>query len=336
MREGLPTNLAEWEVALTRRFLMDSGDDVGPIRSFDICAETLALAAGAGPEAADEAVTAFRNALTMHKGALFDALDHGSFLRHSNADCLGCFAYLALTIYVDSQLEADDEGEADFRSKLRDFLRVDRAFSDLRGVHEMWERLRDWLALQVKKGKSFRKLILPKENGWTHIGYSARLSFPSRRDRTFLTNFFDDHPSVVVDESQMLARLRNLIESSHASPGLKAAFGEFYAAYGSGQRSLADYRFWSFVQSVAGANNLQLPIEISLQLVFDEDGIPGYSVDTPAGANGREMFHHLDETVKHAQSMGRSNLTRCLEAGYLVFSRVALTRSLPPAGSSEK
>jgi hypothetical protein len=147
MREGLPTNLAEWEVALTRRFLMDSGDEVGPIRSFDICAETLALAAGAGPEAADEAVTAFRNALTMHKGALFDALDHGSFLRHSNADCLGCFAYLALTIYVDSQLEADDEGEANFRSKLRDFLRVDRAFSDLRGVHEMWERLRDWLAL---------------------------------------------------------------------------------------------------------------------------------------------------------------------------------------------
>jgi hypothetical protein len=195
MCEGVPNNLSEWEAALTRHFLMISGDEIGPIRSFDICADTLALAAGVGPDARDDAVTSFRKALMAHKSVLLTALEQGDFPRLSNADCLGCFIYLALTIYVDSQLASDDERGAEFRSKLADFLGVDRRFSDLHGVRVMWERLRDWLVQQMKKGKPFRRLILPEENGWTHIGYSARLSFPSRRDKTFLTNFFADHPN---------------------------------------------------------------------------------------------------------------------------------------------
>jgi hypothetical protein len=326
MCEGVPNNLSEWEAVLTRHFLMISGDEVGPIRSFDICADTLALAAGVGPDAGDDAVTSFRKALTTHKSVLFTALEQGDFPRLSNADCSGCFTYLALTIYVDSQLASDDERGAEFRSKLADFLGVERRFSDLHGVRVMWERLRDWLVQQMKKGKPFRRLILPEENGWTHIGYSVRLSFPSRRDKTFLTNFFADHANILADEGQMLAGLRNLVEGSRASPGLKAAFAEFYAAYSSGQRSLANHRFWSLVQSVAHSNDVRLPIEISLQLVFDEDGVPVYFTETPGEPNDRDMFHELGRAVRHVHSRGRSNLGRGLDVGFLVFSRVGHTR----------
>jgi hypothetical protein len=92
------------------------------------------------------------------------------------------------------------------------------------------------------------------------------------------------------------------------------------------QRSLADHRFWVFVQSVARLNNVRLPIEISLHLVFDEDNVPGYFVQTQDESENREMFHELERAVRHAQSMGRSNLSRGLDAGFLVFSRIGHTR----------
>ena len=78
----------------------------------------------------------------------------------------------------------------------------------------MWRSLRDWLARQAKSAKPFRKLILPDDDGWRQIGYSLRLSFPSRRDHTFLGNFFDQHPGITVDERAMLATLRTLVNRS--------------------------------------------------------------------------------------------------------------------------
>jgi hypothetical protein len=327
MREGVPSNLSEWEAVLTRHFLMISGDEVGPIRSFDICADTLALAAGVGPDAGDDAVTAFKKALLANTWTLYAALEDGAFNRELVADSPGCFSYLALTIFVDSQLDGDDaDGSDEFRAKLAAFLGVDRSFSRLSGVASMWRSLRDWLARHSTSGKLFRKLILPDDDGWRQIGYSLRLSFPSRRDHTFLGNFFDQHPGITADERSMLATLRNLVDRSSASPGLHDAFDEFYRAYLVGQRTLADHRFWKFVLSVAEARNLDMSADVSLEIYPDEDGLLQFKLDVVGKPDRKSVHSTLQSAVEAVRGLGASNLRKVAEAGYVVFKRVGTAR----------
>ncbi|MFK4581187.1 hypothetical protein [Bradyrhizobium ottawaense] len=321
----MPTSLADWEEALTRRFLAAAGEGVGPIRSFDICPETLAAAAGADLSAGAQAVAAFKKALLAQRGALFSALEDGFFDRRLAPDCPGCFAYLALTIFVDSQREGDGASEQ-FRPKLAAFLGVDRSFSRLSGVATMWKALREWLARQAKSGKPFRKLVLPEEDGWNQIGHTVRLSFPSRRDRTFLAHFFDHHPDIAADEKAMLAALRNLVDRSGTSKGLHEAFDEFYAAYQSEQRSLADHRFWKFVLSVAAARNVDMPADVALELYPDEDGLPHFRMDVVNASDRASEYATLQSAVAAIGKLGPSNLLKVAEAGYIVFKRIGTSR----------
>jgi hypothetical protein len=327
MPVSLQTSLSEWESALTRRFLMAVGEEVGPIRSFDISPETLALAIGADVSAGLQAVVAFRTALLADRRTLYAALEDGVFDSKLLADCLGCFAYLALTIYVDSQLDGDDaQGSDEFRSKLSSFLGVDRRFSRLAGIATMWRSLRDWLTRQAKVGKPFRRLILPEEDGWRQIGFSLRLSFPSRRDHTFLGNFFDQHPGITSDERGMLAALRNLVDRSNASPGLHDAFDEFYRAYFSGQRTLADHRFWKFVLSVAQSRNLPTAADVSLEIHGDEDGLPQFKVDIAGESDKQSVHGTLQSAVEAVAAIGPSDLLATAQAGFIVFKRVGNSR----------
>ncbi|HBR46702.1 MAG TPA: hypothetical protein DEA80_17595 [Afipia sp.] len=327
MRSDLPTGLSDWEEALTRRFLTAAGEGVGPIRSFDISPETLAIAVGADTAAAGHAVVAFKNALLANKFALYAALENGAFNRKLAADCPGCFAYLALTIFVDSQIDGDDsDGSEQFRPKLAAFLGGDRGFSKLSGVAIMWRSLREWLARQVKAGKPFRKLVLPDDDGWVQIGYSVRLSFPSRRDHTFLGHFFDQHQGITGDERAMLASLRNLVDRSSASKGLHDAFDEFHQAYLGGQRALADHRFWKFVLSVAAARNLDLPADVSLEVYPDEDGLLQFKIDVVGKSDGKSVHSTLQSAVETVGKLGASNLAKVTAAGYVVFKRVGTAR----------
>lgn len=325
MRTDLPTSLADWEEALTRRFLTAAGEGVGPIRSFEICPETLATAAGANASAGVQAVAAFRKALLAKSSALYSALEDGFFDRRLAPNCPGCFAYLALTIFVDSQREGDGASEQ-FRPKLAAFLGVDRSFSKLSGVATMWKALREWLARQAKSGKPFRKLVLPEEDGWNQIGHTVRLSFPSRRDRTFLANFFDHHPDIASDEKAMLAALRNLVDRSGTSKGLHEAFDEFYAAYQSEQRSLADHRFWKFVLSVAAARNVELPADVTLEVYPDEDGRLHFGVEVSDAPDRSSEHATLQAAVAAVGKFAPSNLRTVAEAGYIVFKRVGTSR----------
>lgn len=323
----LPSSLSDWEEALTRRFLTAAGEGVGPIRSFDISPETLALASGADPSVGPRAVTAFKKALLANKFALYAALEDGVFNKKLAADCPGCFAYLALTIFVDSQMDGDDaEGSEQFRPKLAAFLGGTRSFSKLSGVASMWKSLHDWLARQVKAGKPFRRLVLPDDDGWVQIGYTLRLSFPSRRDHTFLGNFFDQHPGITADERAMLGTLRNLVDRSSASPGLHDAFDEFHAAYLGGQRTLADHRFWKFVLSVAEARALDLPADVSLEIYPDEDGLLQFKIEVVGKSDRGSVHATLQSAAEAIDKLGSSNLRSVAEAGYVVFKRLGNAR----------
>jgi hypothetical protein len=325
MPVDLPTSLAEWEDALTQRFLTAAGEGVGPIRSFDISPETLAIAAGADASAGVQAVSSFKKALLTDRWALYAALEDGGFNRRLAPDCLGCFAYLAMTIFVDSQRDGDAASDQ-FRPKLAAFLGGDKTFSKLSGVAIMWKALRDWLARQAKAGKPFRKLVLPDEDGWVQIGHTLRLSFPSRRDRTFLGHFFDQHPGTASDERAMLATLRNLVDRSNASKGLHDAFDEFYGAYLDDQRTLADHRFWKFVLSVAAGRNVDMPLDVLMEVYPDEDGLPHFKIDVPSNPDRASVHATLQSAVQAVGKLGPSNLRKVSEAGYVVFKRVGSAR----------
>lgn len=327
MRTDLPTSLSDWEEALTQRFLMTAGERAGPIRSFDISSETFALAAGADPSVGAQAVVSFKKALLADRRTLYSALERGAYDRKLVADCPGCFAYLALTIFVNSQLNGENADDSDqFRPKLAAFLGADRKFSNLSGVASMWRSLRDWLVRQAKNGKPFRKLILPDDDGWVQIGYSLRLSFPSRRDHTFLGNFFDQHPEIIADERTMLEMLRNLVDRSSASPGLHDAFDEFHHAQLSGQRTLADHRFWKFLLSVAGSRNLELPVDVSLEIYPEEDGLLQFKIDVAGKPDRRSVHSTLQSAVEAVGKLGPSNLRKVAESGYVIFKRVGAAR----------
>ncbi|MGY3511272.1 hypothetical protein ACVIQY_004247 [Bradyrhizobium sp. USDA 3051] len=323
MRAAPLTSLADWEEALTRRFLTAAGEGVGPIRSFDISPETLAIAAGWDASAGAVAVSSFKKAL-LGDWSLYAALEDGSFDRRLAPDCPGCFSYLALTIFVDSQRDGNVASE--FRPKLAAFLGVDRSFSKLTGVASMWRSLRDWLARQVRAGKPFRKLVLPPDDGWVQIGYTLRLSFPSRRDHTFLGHFFDHNPGIASDEKAMLASLRNLVDRTNASKGLHEAFDEFYTAYSQDQRSLADHRFWKLVLSVAAGRNVQMPSDVSLEVYPDEDGLPHFRVDVADSSDRGSVHATLQSAVAAIAKLGASNLLKVVEAGYVVFRRIGTSR----------
>ncbi len=325
MAADLPRSLADWEGALTRRFLTSAGEGVGPIKSFDISPETLAIAAGFDASAGAEAVSSFRKALLTKRWALYDALEEGRFDRKLASDCPGCFAYLALTIFVDSQRDGDGVSDQ-FRPKLAAFLGVDRTFSKLSGVAVMWKALRAWLARQAKEGRPFRKLVLPDDNGWVQIGHTARLSFPSRRDHTLLGHFFEQNPEIASNERAMLAALRNFVDRSSASKGLHDAFDEFYSAYLADQRTLADHRFWKFVLAVAAGRNVDMPMDVLLEVYPDEDGLPHFKIDVAGDPDRASVHATLQGAVQAVSGLGHSNLRMVSEAGYVVFKRVGSAR----------
>jgi len=319
-------SLTDWETALTRHFLMATGDETAPVRSFEVSGATLARVASiTGASAAETALDDFKGALRADQPKLLAALEQGKYVRSDTNDTLGCFAYLALTILVDSQLEVD-AGASEFRAKLAAFIGIRRSFSQLVGVKSMWIGLRDWLADNVDQGRPYRRLILPKDDNWNHIGYSVRLSFPSRRDRTFIGRFLDDNPDIVSDEKVLIARLRNLIAGSKASPGMKLAFDEFYSAYQHGQRALADHRFWRFVQTVAAGLGRPLSNELDLELFFDEDGAKSYMLQQAAGEEDVETYDDLASAAAAVMSRRRSNLTDCIESGYVILRRMGQAR----------
>lgn len=170
----------EWERALCHYFLSVSGDDASPIRSFEVTAATLAACRSGHVDDAD-AVRSFRAAL--HLDDIYSAVEHGCYRRLDEIGLPGCFSYLALTLFVDSLIGEEAENDGAFRAKLSSFLGIDRSFSNLTGVAQMWRDLSRWLDAHAAKYGSYRRLVLPDPGAWTHIGYTARLSFPSRRDK---------------------------------------------------------------------------------------------------------------------------------------------------------
>ena len=97
-------------------------------------------------------------------------------------------------------------------------------------------------------------------------------------------------------------------------------------AYLSGQRTLADHRFWKFVLSVAEARNLAMPADVSLEIYPDEDGLLQFKIDVAGKSDGKSVHSTLQSAVEAVGKLGASNLRKVADAGYVVFKRVGTAR----------
>lgn len=330
-----PVTLHEWERVLTRALLRSDDGNADPIRSFEITAERLAYFCGLGAEHAVDAEPAFRRAL-LGDPYLTWCLQHGTF-RTAGTEVPECMSILALSLLVDSLLDGEYNGTNEYRTKLRQWLGIDRSFMVLRGIATMWEELVAWLDARVAEGAPFRRLILPDiPKTWTHIGYTRYLSFPTRRDLRFLEKQIQRSPGLANDPASLVRLLDPEIGASSVSFGLKEAFADFRAALRSGRASV-DHRFWELVAHARSAAGEQASPLADLRMEFDEDGRRQYRLSVAASS----VSFPRDLGVASAARilLDSPNLGPGARRGILFFNSVGLASwtasSEPPARAGD-
>jgi hypothetical protein len=326
MTAPFPVSYLDWEVVLTRRYLAIGNGDASDIRSFEVTARTLAEAIGLDPELGKaRSLEAFRSLFVSQERSLVEALRHGNYREYSDAGVPGCFAYLALTMLVEGQSDPEANGH-EFRPKLETFLGIDRNFAHLSGINSMWIDLRDWLQSQSERGLPFRLLHLPEQDSRVQIGYSVRLSFPSRRDKTVVEKFLDDHNGILNNPLEFLNQFRRFAEGPRPSEDLKSAFKNFRDSYLRGYRALSDHRFWSLVQAINLGRKTSTAFELIVEMARDEDGLWWFAVSDASSGSAIGVYGTLDEAVAVCQSQGIHGLTKAIDIGLIFFRQTGHAR----------
>jgi hypothetical protein len=326
MSASLPTTYLEWEAVLTRHFLSIGEGDASPLRSFEVTDLTLTEAAGFEDEAKDRVVEAFRLAMIDKKQNLVSAFQHGEYRKYSGDEIPGCFGYLALTMLVESMIDPETSGH-EFRPKLKAFLKIDRTFSNLPGINLMWKDLEKWLKVRSLTGLPFRLLELPPEELWRNqIGYSVRLSFPSRRDKVVVQHFLDENEGILASPSEFLGRFRRVADSSKSTVYLKSAFEDFRQSYLKKQRALSDHRFWRLVQAISLGRKASKSVEILLETARDEDNLWSFSVSDSLTGRCIGNYASLDKAVAACAANENHELLRAIDLGVIFFRQTGHAR----------
>ena len=112
-RTLLPITTAGWETVLVENFLQIGSDgDASPIRSFELTAETLALASRVTGSTPKEAEAAFKFAV-LADVYLWGALRDGRY-RPATDEQPSCLVYLAMTLLIDTLLDGNYSARANF------------------------------------------------------------------------------------------------------------------------------------------------------------------------------------------------------------------------------
>lgn len=319
MTANLPTTYLEWETALTRHFLSIGEGDASPIRSFEVTDFTLTDALGLEYDLRERVVEAFRSMFAAREASLVAALQHADYRRYHDDEIPGCFAYLALTMLVEGMIDPDASGH-EFRPKLASFLKLDRTFSNLAGINRMWLELEKWLNVRSRKGLPFRELELPPMEKWRkQIGYSVRLSFPSRKDKSVVQHFLDDNDGVLGSPLEFLNRFRRVADGSKASAYLKSAYQDFLRSYLTGHRALADHRFWRLVQAISLGRKTTAPFELSLEMQRDEDALWSFAVSDATTGRLLGSYGTLSLAVAACAAKQGHELMRAIDLGVIFF-----------------
>ncbi|WP_088347294.1 MULTISPECIES: hypothetical protein [Rhodomicrobium] len=326
----LPTTFVAWERALVDRFLRASyGEDASPLRSFEITGDTLATAFNHIPSSGVEAEAAFREAMRSDP-QVWRALAQGR-QREPTASSPSCFAYLCMSLLIDTLLDGEYSGRGQYRERLRTWLSTSRSMMQLSGIAGMWRSLASWLDERIAAGEGFRRLMLPDPRMWTQIGYTRRLSFPTRSDIKFLERVLLSVRGGSADPPGLIRAVEAALDRRGASWGMETAFAEFRDAFRSGGAS-SDHRFWRLVlRAKGGSGSASEMANAKLEIEFDEDGRRGLRLDSAPAID-------LGAAMQAPPVLRSANLGLAATRGIVFFRQVGMAHWLadaePPPGTA--
>ena len=303
----------EWNRALLLHYFSASDENSLGVSSISVSAEDLRIVTG-DPSAKSEVVKdrfldCVRNAIKGIDKPKNLQFSHAMSSNRKHNGLPICFTYLYLTCMAANEiLEDEDAGPTskkflgDFREIMAELLGVNQV--DIgRELAEAWENLKEFLNTTLKvagdpQERFWRKLILPPLGNETHIGYSKKLVFPSRRDQDLLAKLIrdeeltEDNPPV-----ESIIRCVNGKKSSFSAAFI-GAFDDFASAMRAGAASsvLLHQRFWAAVISICsnellssatGMASISILVELngggdqSFQLLATEGAIPARFTKTP-------------------------------------------------------
>jgi hypothetical protein len=303
----------EWNRALLFHYFSAADENLPGVSSISVSAEDLKIVTGDPSAKAEDVKDRFldcvRNAI---KG-----IDKPNNLQFSHALSSNrkhnglpiCFTYLYLTCMAANEILEDEDADLTSRMFLGDFREIMAELLEINEVYvgqeltEAWENLKKFLDTTPKvvddpEERYWRKLILPPLGNETHIGYSKKLVFPSRRDQELLAKLIRDEE--LTEDNPPVESVVGCVNSRRRSFSATfiEAFDKFASAMRSGAASsaLLQERFWAAVISICsnellssatGMASISILVELngggdqSFQLVASEGSVPARFTKTP-------------------------------------------------------
>jgi hypothetical protein len=263
--------LYEWAEALLGHYFERDDDDEGAVRALVVVGEELARAVG-DPEADPDAIE------TALVGAVVRGVGDRGFWNHARERARFArpyyFPHLVVACLAATELEDSEEDEGSYIRRLDELTFPARASLNLEIMPGLWANLETWLNAHAD---GYRSLRLPDPGGWTRIGQTVKLAFPSRRDQRALVRRLVTQDLLQPDPP--VGPVLNTIDTarrSDFSPRFWSAFEEFKRERSVGT-TLADLRaspFWSAVRATAGTERSTSSEDAGTQwaLVGSDDG----------------------------------------------------------------
>jgi hypothetical protein len=252
--------VSEWNTRLVDHYFGRRSPSDPAVKSLLVTSEELARAVGAPESRAEQVRDAFVSCIrqTM-RGRLFPVGfdyyltwdDQRRLIQGVWQKTLPEFvAHLIFACLAATESPDDFADEHSYIARLDALCASSRTDDDLRLMPALWRYLVEWLS-QADDGR-YRSLVLPPDNGWTRIGYTVRLAFPSRRDQQTLFEVLSQADCVVNDPPVGHVLLAVANETDRFRRYFQEVFKEFRSKYQRDSSSGAELRthpFWASVQN---------------------------------------------------------------------------------------
>ena len=299
-------NRFDWSEAFLDHYFR-AGENSDPVRALVVVGEDLVDIAGDPKASARDVEELLVERVLRAVGKKNFWLHAKDGIRKSRPDYLShlMIACLAAT-------EIDDGDENSYITRLAEITGEARGDLNLEVMAELWRHLSGWLE---EHPDQYRPLILPNPGGWTRIGYTVKLAFPSRRDQRTLARVLSSANLMVKDPPVGL-----VIGAVQAAS--RGAFSErFTSEFDSFRRSreasasvaaLRESPFWLAVRTTADLSTRDRGamahwallvsddgFELDIRLVSDGEAIEGPIKSAEMEERVGRWTHEADSDLSH-------------------------------------